>query len=390
MDGDAELVPPTIKEKLLFYTTTFFVLLAIFSLFAFLFLVPFVIEPALETIFHDFDENPAFCFTVDSLELKSIPNCSSWSSCREGCTKEVFQCTQIYVSYKLPGWEDRISAGGKGHSQTNKVSSDTGERFERAIREYDYDDTAVGNLMKDDGGISDTDSFMEYPDEIKKGLQDGNNSEFFYTYAELRPNIKGCGYPPFLNCTIWTKKYKDIGANFSCYYARADPLKVITDLDLWQNTLNLVYSTAIPIPSFIISVIYLAFAYFKIYNEDEENAPLDKNAEDIDVEGGDEDDLANVGGEENPITENGGIDCNSGEEDDGELVVDEDGNTILVKAQLPNGTTTASIANGSKPITPTSDLNSFGHQLKVKMADEQSRDSLIDGGMLSTSGSLQG
>jgi Na+ channel auxiliary subunit TipE len=390
MDGETELVPPTLKEKLLFYTTAFFVLLAIFSLFAFLFLVPFVIEPALETIFHDFDENPAFCVTVNSLDLKSITNCSTWSSCREGCTKDVFQCTQIYVSYKLPGWEDHLPPPTGGRSDVAALVSDTGERFERAIREYDYDDSAMG-LLKDDGGISDTDSFMEYP-EVKKGLQEGNDSEFFYTFAELRPNIKGCGYPPFLNCTIWTKKYKEIGTNFTCYYARADPMKVITDLDMWQNTLNLVYSTAIPIPSFIISVIYLAFAYFKIYNEDEENAPLDKNAEDIDVEGGDEDECGGVGGEANPITENGGIDCHSGDDDDdvGELMVDEDGNTILVKAQLPNGTTTASITNGSKPMTPTSDLNSFGHQLKVKMADEQSRDSLIDGGMLSTSGSLQG
>lgn len=99
--------------------------------------------------------------------------------------------------------------------------------------------------------------------------------------GRLFPNVKGCGYPPSLNCTIWTKKYKQIGTNFSCYYSMVDPALVITDLDLRQNLLNLIYSMAIPIPSFIISVIYLAVAYFKIYNDDEEQAPLDKNAEEI-------------------------------------------------------------------------------------------------------------
>lgn len=134
------------------------------------------------------------------------------------------------------------------------------------------------------------------------------------------------------------------------YYSRVDPGLVISDLDMWQNTLNLIYALAIPIPSFIISVIYLTFAYFKIYNDDEEKAPLDQNAEDI----AGEDDVA--------ATEH-------------------------VDIIVPNGTATISVA--SNAATPTSnDLASFGHQLKVKMADEMSRESL-DGG-LSNSGSIQG
>lgn len=159
------------------------------------------------------------------------------------------------------------------------------------------------------------------------------------------------GYPPMLNCSIWMKKYIKIGSNFSCYYSRVDPGLVISHLDLRQNTLNLIYAMAIPIPSFIVSVIYLTFAYFKIYNEDEEAAPLGQNAEDI----ADEEDVA--------ATEH-------------------------VDVIVPNGTATISVA--SVPVTPTSnDMASFGHQLKVKMADEMSRDS-IDGGFISNSGSIQG
>ena len=44
-------------------------------------------------------------------------------------------------------------------------------------------------------------------------------------------------------------KYKTVGTNFSCFYSKVDPGLVISDLDMWQNTLNLVYAMAIPIPT---------------------------------------------------------------------------------------------------------------------------------------------
>jgi len=64
--------------------------------------------------------------------------------------------------------------------------------------------------------------------------------------------------------------------------------------------------------------------------------------------------------------------------------VDENG---CVENGIPNGGTPLPIS--SVPITPNSDLASFGHQLKVKMADDMSRDS-IDAGLISNSGSFQG
>lgn len=149
------------------------------------------------------------------------------------------------------------------------------------------------------------------------------------------------------------------GANFSCYYSRIDPRLVITHLNMWKNSLHLVLAMAIPIPSFIISVIYLTFAYFKIYNEDEEQEPLDKNAEDI------ADDAMDDGNAED--VDDDGIEKNSINRDNTE------------NGQLPNGNSL------------TGDSSSFGHQLKVKMADEMSRESLEDGLIpLSNSDSNQG
>lgn len=162
-----------------------------------------------------------------------------------------------------------------------------------------------------------------------------NDSEWYYK-ARLYPNVKGCGYPPALNCSVFFKNYQTIGNNFSCYYSKVDPGIVINELDMWQVYMNLVYAMAIPIPSFIFSVIYLTFAYFKIYNEDEETELLEENAEAMDVNG----------------TQEG---C------------------------TPVPTQTA-LQPVDEILTPGSevfreDLASFGHQYKVAMADELSRES---------------
>ncbi|XP_053670720.1 protein tipE-like isoform X1 [Anopheles nili] len=491
---DEEVDPRTPREKALFYTTAFFILLGTFSLFAFLFLVPFVIEPAFQTIFMQFDESPALCVTAYNEHLYGAKNCS-WASCREGCTKDIYECQQIRVNYKTaaqlaaaaakeaaggdapdPAPSDIVPSAQSGRptmssstkttgdssiskddsrdnniaSSTNSIASSTGKqpistsdgasgasrptgvvggggggnsrygsplnRFERAIRaDYDYGDLLVGNSNGGFGDhkngfissiIDDENAFIEYPEEMT-GLM-GNNSEWYFTGARLYPNVKGCGYPPMLNCTIWTKKYWKIGTNFTCYYSRVDPELVISDLDMWQNTLNLVYAMAIPIPSFIISVIYLAFAYFVIFNEDEEAALLDKNGE----EEGAEDELQETDeGNDNKINNENEVEVTANHINEKqqlqqhETTDDDNGqSTTTTPIQpLPNGTansinnthtnTTATTnTNGSsKPITPnsTSDLNSFGHQLKVKMADEMSRES-IDGGLLSNSASFQG
>ncbi|XP_035795416.1 protein tipE-like isoform X1 [Anopheles albimanus] len=509
---DEEIVPRTFREKALFYTTAFFILLGTFSLFAFLFLVPFVIEPAFQTIFMQFDESPALCVTAYNEHLHGAKNCS-WTSCREGCTKDIYECHQIRVNYKTAAQlaaaaarEEAAAAAGdlleatsvasavggvtkaigdssvSGESSkdssvassSNSVDSPAGAtagrkpiatsdaasssaggapavpgagavagagagagagnsryanplfRFKRAVRaDYDYsdlllDENANGGGMAGFGDgrtgfksslIDEETAFIEYPEEMT-GLM-GNNSEWYFTGARLYPNVKGCGYPPMLNCTIWTKRYWTIGTNFTCYYSRVDPELVISDLDMWQNTLNLVFAMAIPIPSFIISVIYLAFAYFVIFNEDEEAALLDKNGE----EEATEDELADTDeGNDNKINnENEGevvVTANhinekqqqqnhnhTGSTDDGGGDVNTTATTPIQPLQ-PNGTVNNSMNNtattntngSSKPITPnsTSDLNSFGHQLKVKMADEMSRESIDGGGLLSNSVSLQG
>jgi hypothetical protein len=412
--------------------------LATFSLFAFLFLVPFVIEPAFQTIFMQFDENAADCVTVEYEHLYGASNCS-WTSCREGCTKDIYECQQIRVNYRLKKNATDTNAtdvdGGDSIENSNSKSSDTSKslvmtqqdllatqlqqssliasnsnnnnnnnknnnkflnnnlkssliRIERALRDdYDYGEKVVDETVHTGVGSktnlldnSIDANFMEYPDEIS-GLM-GNDSEWYFTGARLFPNVKGCGYPPMLNCTIWNKKYKAIGTNFSCYYSRIDPGLVISDLDMWQNTLNLIFATAIPIPSFIVSVIYLAFAYFVIYAEDEETALLAKDSDENDDDD-EEDDLEcdleqadlDAGTDNNKLT---------GDSDNDIISTSNHITTMSDNAMENNGTTTIlpnGHANSMNNVNSTNTTNttnngsssdgssSFGQQLKVKMAD---------------------
>ncbi|XP_068149946.1 protein tipE [Drosophila tropicalis] len=429
------------KEKLLFYTTAFFILLGTFSMFAFLFLVPFVIEPAFTTIFMQFEEVPALCETYDTEIYFGAKNCS-WASCREGCTKDIYTCTQIRVNYRLNlyNYTDEFNFTeyhiNLRESEREVPPVKRTDRYERALRDYEYDslggggggggapdvsditairrqeqlnfgdaDGSNGYLIEDPEDIDFTRSSagntlinderrpFDEISELNEGLM-GNRSIYFYVGARLFPNVKGCGYPPMLNCTIWLKRYTKIGIKFPCYYSKVDPSLVISDLDYWQNTLNLVYSMAIPIPSFIISVIYLTYAYFKIYNEDEETVPLDKNAEDMDI-----DDIDAVDDSDGAVL----ADNVAGSQI---INMDSTTNDSCLEGVLPNGGPglTSSISHGGSvttpglyiaqspagsQITPNSEINSFGHQLKVQMADELSRDSL-ENGILSTSTSVQG
>lgn len=397
--------PRTVKEKLLFYTTAFFILLGTFSLFAFLFLVPFVIDPAFTTIFMQFDTRPALCVTVETVQRRGVSNCT-WSSCREGCTKELYECFQIQVNYKA-------AKNDTNSTELELVTTDykpPQHRKRRAIREYDYEDSdtyyldSSARLSKLSGNAIARKEQLNYNDEnLDDSLGDldyeyengtGVRSEWFMG-ARLFPNVKGCGYPPSLNCTIWTKKYKEIGTNFSCYYSKVDPALVISDLDMWQNTLNLVYSMAIPIPSFIISVIYLTVAYFKIYNDDEEQAPLDKNAEEIaddelgassssvddccDQEGVDVDDLGiELGDDEVCIV----LDCGGVEDDDD----GGDGVEDFEKAGA-EGCDLKQSTSGPLPMTNSTDLPS---SLRAQLIDEAGSRTTTENGLLSNSGSIPG
>ncbi|KAK1120675.1 hypothetical protein K0M31_012281 [Melipona bicolor] len=83
-------------------------------------------------------------------------NCS-WTSCREGCTKELYDCTQIRVNYKLPTNTSEDSDGqGEGGGAVGGVEDDEDSttmgkpRYERSLREYDYVEDLDEDFAEDD------------------------------------------------------------------------------------------------------------------------------------------------------------------------------------------------------------------------------------------------
>ena len=91
----------------------------------------------------------------------------------------------------------------------------------------------------------------------------------FQHVARLQPNVKGCGYPPDVECNgQFAPTYGVVGENFSCFYSTVDPTLVITHLDIERVRTDLVYCLTIPVFLFAVSVVYLFYAYFKIYAPD--------------------------------------------------------------------------------------------------------------------------
>lgn len=70
-------------------------------------------------------------------------NCS-WTSCREGCTKELYDCTQIRVNYKLP---DNTTEGsdGEGGAVGSVEDDEESKRYERSLDKYieDFDENGL-------------------------------------------------------------------------------------------------------------------------------------------------------------------------------------------------------------------------------------------------------
>jgi len=127
------------------------------SIISFVFLAIWFIDPALLTLVLQFRQ--ARCTTVDAVFLVGISNCT-WTSCRLGCTREIFKCWQILVQFEFvqnavphkPPWAPLSAAA---------LSKEDGE---------------VELLTASDGTLMPSNT------------------------ARLYPNVKGCGYPPELNC----------------------------------------------------------------------------------------------------------------------------------------------------------------------------------------------
>ncbi|KAL3290137.1 hypothetical protein HHI36_023502 [Cryptolaemus montrouzieri] len=190
----------SVAESAKFYTSLCLGTTAILSVFAFLFLIPFVVDPSISSLMADFDPEPVTCVVTQHVYAEGLRNCS-WASCREGCTKEATRCHQMHVNYsKIP------------------------------FREWSYTNRSV---------------------------------EWDIVNTKIFINAEGCGYPPSVNCTEFAKQYgyHTRGTPFPCYYSKVYPEMVIVRYS-WDDTLRqLILSLAIPNLLFAASIGVLSYWY---------------------------------------------------------------------------------------------------------------------------------
>lgn len=133
--GASRRRPPrrTCRQRFNFYATSALAFVATSGGAALLFLVPLYVDPAISTLAADFSPEPVICTTSRRENLAGLFNCT-WSSCREGCTSDVYSCTHIYVTYTP--WSN------------NSMKNDTGGRNTAANTTADPSTVTAGRITK--------------------------------------------------------------------------------------------------------------------------------------------------------------------------------------------------------------------------------------------------
>lgn len=155
-----------------------------------LFLVPLYVDPAISTLVAHFVPEPVTCVTSRKEELTGLFNCT-WSSCREGCTSDMYHCTHIYVKYNASNIYNASLASSSHNQSSLKLNGPADE-------------------------------------------------------AVLLVNIKGCGYPPDVRCSNFTAMYGVEGSEFPCYHSRENKTVVLTHYNRDEQVAIIIHYFAVP------------------------------------------------------------------------------------------------------------------------------------------------
>lgn len=186
----------TFREQVQFYATSTLAFFSVGAGASLLFLVPLYVDPAISTLVSDFIEEPTWCTTSRREDVIGINNCS-WSSCREGCTSDMYKCTHIYVTY------------------------------------IDANVTVGTNLTMAE--LANVTSELTHSEE-----------------AMLLVNIKGCGYPPSVTCKNFSDTYGVEGAIYPCHYSKMNRTVVLSTYDRGSQISTIINFFVIP---FIVTVV---------------------------------------------------------------------------------------------------------------------------------------
>ena len=112
-----------------------------------------------------------------SYELRYGKSNCRWASCREGCTAQIYKCHQIRVTY----------TPRKLYRNNTSVEDIADNEWAYLTRREKLTDAEDKPLLDENGEVQ----------------------EHVVEDTPLLINIKGCGYPPEVNCDIYAELYQN-------------------------------------------------------------------------------------------------------------------------------------------------------------------------------------
>lgn len=215
------------RERANFYFTSVLVFFCTTAGASLLFLVPLYVDPAISTLTSDFIENPTWCTTTRRDDVVGLMNCS-WSSCREGCTSDLYRCTHIYVTYIIETSNETMFA-----NLSTAITASIDNDMQQARTLMQTASHTISNMTD-----------IVHSDE-----------------AILLVNIKGCGYPPSVQCKNFSDLYGEEGTVFPCYYSRINRTLVMTAYNeayQWSMIINFFF---VPFVITVVSSVGLCFMH---------------------------------------------------------------------------------------------------------------------------------
>nr|CAD7567658.1 unnamed protein product [Timema californicum] len=180
---------------------------------------------------------PASCTTTEVKHLHGLSLCS-WTSCRQSCTAEFFDCTKIYVSYELVSdntTQQDNSTSIPLRSQRGKVTTPP-NIIEEAVSTNDFSLSS---------NITISNATVGHP--------------FFV-------NIPGCGYEPEVSCEHFYQRYSNVGITFPCQVNFNDDTSVAIPDPSFTHTNNIseiVRYLFLSLTPILVCVTCLAYAYVR-------------------------------------------------------------------------------------------------------------------------------
>jgi len=276
--------PPHLEQKLTpriianYFATGLATFLLSVSIVLLAILTPIWGEPAVTSLLANFVPEPVTCVTsrVETLSGFGINNPCIKASCRQACTVELYKCKQIYVNVSLKSWHDFNSSLTPLYnvlllptSSTTKNPFNFGELvFEvRGKRSADQQPTAMkqrGRGRHEERRSYKTkqvSSTTQVPIKIEK-WSITETVAWNYTNFLLLPNVKGCGYPPTVNCSVFYSFSSFVGSAYPCYVSQRDPTYAVTTFSERNALFNIYVCLVTPGVTALLSSAYLIAKHF--------------------------------------------------------------------------------------------------------------------------------